>query len=180
MILFLIFVHVLLCCLAIGFGSLTLLGMLKGRMVVCRMIWFLRCSLGSNTAVLFLSFDHLIPAQKVAMVSVYAAGLVILAWRAFHLTGAWRQLFAFALAIVLYLNIVALSIQLPAVCAQTWILFHVALFTAALSIGILAAMRFSARSTVKALRHRDAFGAPAVRLQQENQTRSAERKPAPI
>ena len=160
----LILVYVLLCCLAIGFGSLTLLGMLRKHLIVCRMIWFLRCSLGSNVAVLFLSLHHLIPAQTVAMVSVYAAGLVILAWRAFHLTGAWRPVFAFALAIVLYLNIVALSIQMPAVCAETWVLFQAALFTAALSIGILAARRFSARSAVKAFGHRDAFGTPAVRL----------------
>lgn len=52
---------------------------------------------------------------------------------------------------VVALNIVALSIQTPAVCAETWFLFQAALFTAALSIGILAARRFSARSTAKTL-----------------------------
>jgi hypothetical protein len=127
------------------------------------MIWFLRCSLGSNIAVLFLSLHHLILAQMVAMVSVYAACLVILAWRAFHLTGAWRPTFAFALAEVLYLNILALSIQIPAVRAENWFLFQAALFTAALSIGILAARRFTLTKTAKPLGHMDPFGTPAVR-----------------
>jgi hypothetical protein len=65
---------------------------------------------------------------------------------------------------VVALNIVALSIQTPAVCAETWFLFQAALFTAALSIGILAARRFSARSPAKTFKHRHAFGTPAVRL----------------
>jgi hypothetical protein len=160
----LILFHVLLCCLAIGFGSLTLLGMLRRRLIVGRMIWFLRCSLGSNVAALFLSLHRLIPAQHVAMVSIYAAGLVILAWRAFHFTGAWRPTFAFALAIILYLNIVALSIQMPAVCVETWFIFQTALFMAALSTGILAARRFSPKTAAKALGHRGVFGRPAVRF----------------
>jgi len=141
-----IFVHVLLCCLAIGFGWLTLLGVLRNRLSVPRMIWFMRCSLGQNVAALFLSLHQPMPGQKVAMLSVYAGGLVILAWRAFHLTGAWRPTFAFALAVTLYLNILALSIQMPAVSAETGFIFQAALFTAALSIGLLAARRFTERT----------------------------------
>ena len=147
----LIFIHVLLCCLAIGFGSLALLGVLRKRFIVRQTIWFLRCSLGSNVAALFLSLHQLIPAQKVAMVSVYAAGVVILARCAFRLAGAWRPTFAFALTVVLYLNILALSIQMPAARANTWFIFQAALFTAALSIGTIAARRFTERTEALAL-----------------------------
>ena len=46
------------------------------------------------------------------MAAVYGAGLAILAWRKFDLQGVWRSAFAFSLGIVLYLNVLALSIQM--------------------------------------------------------------------
>jgi hypothetical protein len=162
MIQFLRLLHVLICCLAIGLGALTLSGILRNRLIVQQMIWFLRCSLSSSIAVLLLSLHHLIPAQVVAIISVYAASLVILAWRAFHFMGAWRPVFAFALAIVVYLNVEAMAIQIPSVRGTGWSIFQTALFTAAMWMGTLAARRFSLRSIATPLGRGNALGARAV------------------
>lgn len=107
----LLFIHVVLCTLAILSGAIVLWDLLSNRMLEQGTIFFLRCSLGSSITALFFQLNHLSPSQKVAMVSVYGAGLAILAWRKFHLRGAWRGAFAFTIALVLYLNILAISIQ---------------------------------------------------------------------
>ena len=153
--------HFLLCCLAVGLGTFTLFGIFRNRLIVQQMIWFLRCSLSSSVALLLLSLHHLGPAQVVAIISVYAAGLVILAWRAFHFIGAWRSVFAFALAVVVYLNIEAMAIQIPSVRGEGWSIFHTTLFTAALWIGTLAARRFSQGSIATRLGPVNALRAPA-------------------
>ena len=155
--------HVLLCCLAIGLGSHTLSGILSNRLIAQRTIWFLRCSLSSSVAVLFVNLHHLTPAQVVAIASVYAAGLVILAWRAFHFVGAWRPVFAFSLAIVVYLNIEELAVQIPSVRGEVRPILQATLFTAALSIGALAAKRFSPNGVASPLGPRNALRARVVR-----------------
>ena len=40
------------------------------------------------------------------MLSVYASGMAILAWRKFHLSGVWCSIFAFTITVVLYLSVV--------------------------------------------------------------------------
>jgi hypothetical protein len=106
---------------------------------------------------------HLISAQKAAIMSVYAAGLVILTWRGFHLRGTWRLIFAFALAVVIYFNILALSAQIPGVCGEIRFLFQAALLTAALSIGILAARRFTERAAALASIEQNTSSTSALR-----------------
>lgn len=142
----LIFVHVLLCCFAIGLGSVTLHDLLLRHMVVRRLTWFLRFSLGSNLAILFIQLHHLVPAQKVAMMGVYAAGIVTLAWRAFHLRGIWRAAFALAIALVVYLNVLALSLQVPVFDEALVQCFKVFLFLAAVAIGLIVTKRISVRT----------------------------------
>lgn len=142
----LIFIHVSLACIAIGFGFFTLRDLLMRRLAVRCMNWFLRCSLGSSFAALFFPARHLLPAQRVAIVAVYAAGLVLLARHGFHLRGAWRDTFAFAIAFLVYLDVLALSLQVPGSGAVVWQLFQVLLFTATSVLGIVAARRFSMSS----------------------------------
>ncbi len=107
----LIFAHVLLCALAIGIGARVVFDLLVWRLTGRRLACFLRISLASSCIILFLRLHELLPSQKVAMIGVYTVGTVILAWRWFRMRGAWRPVFAFSVVAVLYLNIVALSIQ---------------------------------------------------------------------
>ena len=108
----LIFTHNVLCVAAVFAGTNVVSDLLARRLCRRRIVLFLRCSLGSNIAALIFALHSFLPSQKVAMAAVYGAGVAILAWRKFHLQGLWRSTFAFSLVIVLYLNIVALSIQM--------------------------------------------------------------------
>ncbi len=45
------------------------------------------------------------------MLSVYVAGVAILAWRRFDLVGVWRSIFIMSITIVLYLNVLAAVAQ---------------------------------------------------------------------
>jgi hypothetical protein len=150
---FLIFIHVLLCCFAIVLGLLTLHDLILKRVERPRLVWFLRCSLGSNLAVLLTQLHHLAPAQKVAMAAVYAAGVVIVGWRAFHLRGKWRATFAFATAFVVYLNALALSLQLPVLDATGLRHFQIALFVATVVFGVVLASRFSVEAQPAVVRN---------------------------
>jgi hypothetical protein len=147
----LLFIHIVLCAFAICSGALVLSNLLSNRLAARYATFFLRCSLGSSIAALLLQLHHLLPSQKVAMISVYGAGLAILAWRKFHLRGAWRGAFAFTIALVLYLNILMISIQIFAypqrIDASAPGIFRVSqsvLFTIFVFLGVGAAERFSA------------------------------------
>jgi len=139
----LISVHLFLCCLAIGLGAFTVRDLNLNRVSVPRMVWFLRCSLGSSFVVLPIQLHHLVPAQKVAMVAVYAAGVAVLGWRTFHLRGLWRDAFAFALAFLVYLNVLALSLQVLVFNATAFRFVQAVLFIAAVVLGVVSAKRFS-------------------------------------
>lgn len=139
----LLLLHLLLSALAIGAGAVMVFDLFGKRFRVSPPIWFLHFSLGSSVAALLLSLYQLVPAQKVEIAAVYGAGVAVMAWRGFHLRGAWREAFAFALALVLYLNILALSIQAPGFGTNAWLYSQAALFAASVGFGVVAARRFS-------------------------------------
>lgn len=150
----LVFIHIAFCCAAIWSGGAVLADLITVRFVGPHVVWYLRCSLGSNIAILLLRPYRVAAAQAVAMAAVYGAGLAFLAWRRFHLHGAWRNVFVVTLAAILYLNLLAFSIQvfgrdgLIAVVGPTTFLISQFLLLAAISsFGILAAKRFSDHST---------------------------------
>jgi hypothetical protein len=139
----LLLLRVVFCFFAIGFGAIAVFELINRQPGSSTIIRFLRFSLGSNLAALFLSIHVLIPAQRVAMAGVYTAGLAVMAWRVFHLAGCWRKGFAFALTMVFYLDILALSVQAPGFATRTWWHAQTALLLAAAGLGIFAAERFS-------------------------------------
>jgi len=104
-------IQVVLGLLAIGSGAMVLCGMLRDRLSGHRVVRFLECSLIASLACLLPLTRHMLPIQRICMLSVYCAGVVVLAWRKFHLAGLWRPVFAFFIVAVLYLNVVSLSIQ---------------------------------------------------------------------
>ena len=129
-------------------------GLLTRRLACRRVVWFLRFSLGADLAVLLSQFHHLLPSQKVAMLSVYTAGVIVLAWRAFHLYGMWRYAFAFTLPVVLYLDTLALSIQvfnhtdaLEGFGVSNFRIVQILLLTVFVALGAVAAKRSSSVTT---------------------------------
>lgn len=98
--------------LALGYGVMVMRGVLKvtlGGKQACR---FLKYGLIASLAGLLPLSHHLSLNQGICMLSVYCSGVVILACLKFHLAGIWRTVFAFLIPVVLYLNVVSLSIQM--------------------------------------------------------------------
>lgn len=148
--------HDALCILAICFGSLVLSDLLARRLACRRVVWFLRFSLGADLAVLLTQLHHLPPSQKVAMLSVYTTGIIVLAWRVFHLYGMWRYAFAFTLPVVLYLDTLALSIQvfnrmdaLRGIGVSIFRIVQILLLTIFVTLGAVATTRCSSATTTK-------------------------------
>jgi hypothetical protein len=146
----LLLTHEALCILAICSGSLVLSDLLAKRLDCRRVVWLLRFSLGADLAVLLSQFHDLLPTQKVAMLSVYIAGVIVFAWRAFHLYGMWRYVFAFMLPVVLYLDTLALSIQvfnhmaaLEGFGVSNFRIVQILLLTVFVALGAVAATRSS-------------------------------------
>lgn len=105
-------IQVLLGLLAIGSGAIVLYGLLKFELTRNRVVRFLRYSLIASVAGLLPITPHFAPDQGICMLSVYCAGVVVLAWRKFRLNGLWRPAFAFSIVAVLYLNVTSVSIRL--------------------------------------------------------------------
>jgi hypothetical protein len=129
------------CFVSTGFGAITVFDLLMEQLRISRVIWFLRFSLGSNLAALFISVQVLVPAQMIAMLAVYTTGLVVVAWRVFQLRGGWRKAFAVALTMIFYLSILALSVQLPGSIRNAWCYLPLALLGAVAGVGIIAARK---------------------------------------
>lgn len=108
----LVIAHLAFCIAAIVSGAFVVLDLISGRFSKRGVVFFLRCGLCSNVAVLFIRLRNPLPEQMVAMAAVYGAGVAYLAWCRFRLCGIWRATFAFSIAMLFYLNVVALSIQM--------------------------------------------------------------------
>ncbi|HEX4320466.1 MAG TPA: hypothetical protein VHZ52_06160 [Acidobacteriaceae bacterium] len=150
--------------IAIGAGAMALFGLLTGVLLNKWTVLFLKCSLATGVTALLIPFEHFTLTQEASMLSVYGAGVVVLAWRKFQLMGVWRSIFAWSITLVLYLNIVVAITQvsqrislfkppipsrfdLPFITTQSVVL---AIF---LVLGIVVVNKFSNKST-HALRSR--------------------------
>jgi len=98
--------------LAVGYGVMVMRGVLKVELSRKRARRFLIYSLIASLAGLLPLNLHLSANQAICMLSVYCSGVVVLACLKFHLAGMWRTVFAFFITVVLYLNVVSLSIQM--------------------------------------------------------------------
>jgi hypothetical protein len=144
--------------IAIGAGAMALFGLLAGVLLNKWAVLFLKCSLATGVTALLFPFEHFTLTQEASMLSVYGAGVVVLAWRKFQLTGVWRSIFAWSMTLVLYLNIVVAVTQafkrislfkppipsqfdLPFITTQSVVL---AIFVV---LGIVAVKRFRNKST---------------------------------
>ena len=100
------FVYTVCDLLAIGAGTIVLFGLLTGELSDKWAVRFLRCTLATSVIGLFFSLHDFTLIQGCSILTVYASGAAICAWRKFHLSGVWRSIFALTVTIVLYLNVV--------------------------------------------------------------------------
>jgi hypothetical protein len=99
------FIHDLLNLMAIAAGATVLFGLLSGEFLRNWSIRFLESSLFASITSFTFSAHHLLPSEEASMLSVYAAGTAILAWRKYHLAGVWSSVFAATATMILYLNV---------------------------------------------------------------------------
>jgi hypothetical protein len=105
------FLHVASALVAIGFGTIVLAGILTRELLNKWAVRFLKCSLITSVTGLLLPFHQFLPAHWAYMLSVYLSGAAVLAWRRFHFAGIWSSIFAMSIPMVVYLDLLALIVQ---------------------------------------------------------------------
>jgi hypothetical protein len=105
------FLHVVSALVAIGFGAIVLIGILTRKLLNKWPIRFLECSLVTSVTGLLFPFHRLLPTHWTYMLSVYLSGVAVLAWRKFHFAGVWSSIFVTSIPIVLYLDVLAVIVQ---------------------------------------------------------------------
>ena len=98
------FVYIVSNMIAIGAGVAVLFGLITGELLAGCAVLFLRFALATSVTGLLFPSDRLLPSQKICMLSIYASGLAVIAWRKFQLVRAWRSVFAFNITMVLYMS----------------------------------------------------------------------------
>lgn len=99
------FVHVVFGAVAIGAGARAVFGILKGKLFKKWTVVFLKCALVASVTGLLFPFHHFLPTHWAAMSAVYVSGVVVLAWRRYHLADIWALIFALSIMLVLCLDI---------------------------------------------------------------------------
>ena len=105
------FLHVVSALLAIGFGAKVLAGILTRELLNKWPVRFLKCSLVTSVTGLLFPFHQFLPTHLAYMLSVYLSAAAVLAWRKFHFAGIWSSIFAMSIPIVLYLDVLAVIVQ---------------------------------------------------------------------
>jgi hypothetical protein len=100
------FVYTVFDVVAIETGVVVLFGLLTGELLRKWTVLFLRFTLATSLTGLLFPLHSFTLVHGCSMLSVYVSGMVVLAWRTFHLAGVWRSIFALTITIVLYLNVV--------------------------------------------------------------------------
>lgn len=90
---------------------MVLKGLLTTDLIEAAAARFFKYSLVASLTGLLVPFHHLTETQEASMLSVYASGAAILAWRRFQLTGVWSSVFAVCTDIVLYVNVFFAIVQ---------------------------------------------------------------------
>ena len=146
---------------AIGTGATVVFGFLTRHLHEKWAVTFLRFSLAASVIGLVVPFhqmDHITAVKAAFMLSVYMAGVVILASRRYRLAGVWCSIFTVTTTLVLYLNVavavsqvfryVSVLISIARAPSEETLLITQSLLTAVfVGLAILAVIRFHTRPT---------------------------------
>ena len=105
------FLHVVSALVAIGFGAIVSVGILRRELLNKWPVRFIECSLVTSVTGMLFPFHQFLPTHWSYMLSVYLSGAAVLAWRKFHFAGVWSSIFAMSIPIVLYLDVLAVIVQ---------------------------------------------------------------------
>jgi hypothetical protein len=104
-------VHVVISLVGIGSGLIVVFGLIGGKRLDGWTALFLVTTVLTSVTGFGFPFDHLLPSDKVGIISLVVLALAILARYAFHLADAWRGIYMVGAVIALYLNVFVLVVQ---------------------------------------------------------------------
>jgi hypothetical protein len=98
------FVHVLLSLMGIGSGFMVVFGLLSSKRLNGWTLLFLVTTVLTSATGFLFPVEHLLPSHIVAILSLVALTIAILARYTFHMAGAWRTTYVVGAVIALYFN----------------------------------------------------------------------------
>jgi hypothetical protein len=104
--------HVIISLVGIGSGLGVMFGLLTARRFEGWTVLFLATTVLTSLTGFGFPFDHLLPSHVVAILSLAALAIAIVARYVFHLSGGWRAGYVVGAALALYLNVFVLLVQL--------------------------------------------------------------------
>ena len=105
------FVHVMLSLIGIFSGFVVVFGLLAGKRLDGWTALFLVSTVATSGTGFLFPFHRFLPSHGVGILSLLVLGIAILARYPFHLSGAWRRIYAATAVISLYLNVFVLIAQ---------------------------------------------------------------------
>src|SRR6266699_5104592 len=104
-------VHVMISLVGLVSGFVVVFGLLAGKRLDRWTALFLASTVLTSVTGFGFPFDHLLPSHKVAIISLVALAIAIVARYGLHLAGAWRRSYVISAAVALYLNVFVLLVQ---------------------------------------------------------------------
>lgn len=106
------FLHVLISLIAIASGFVIVFGLLAGKRLDGWTSLFLTTTVLTSVTGFMFPFEKVTPGIKLGIISLVVLAVAIAARYGFHMTGAWRSIYAAGATLALYLNFFVLVVQL--------------------------------------------------------------------
>ena len=155
------FVHVLLSLMGIGSGFIVVFGLLGSKRLNGWTLLFLVTTVLTSATGFLFPVEHLLPSHVVAILSLVALTIAILARYTFHMAGAWRTTYVVGAVIALYFNcfvgvvqafekVPTLKALAPTQKEPPFLVAQLVVLAIFVALGIIAARRFRSVSMLPA------------------------------
>lgn len=155
------FVHVLLSLMGIGSGFSVVFGLLSSKRLNGWTLLFLVTTVLTSATGFLFPVEHLLPSHIVAILSLVALTIAILARYTFHMAGAWRTTYVVGAVIALYFNcfvgvvqafekVPTLKALAPTQKEPPFLVAQLVVLAIFVALGIIAARRFRSVSMLPA------------------------------
>jgi len=155
------FVHVLLSLMGIGSGFIVVFGLLGSKRLNGWTLLFLVTTVLTSATGFLFPVEHILPSHIVAILSLVALTIAILARYTFHMAGAWRTTYVVGAVIALYFNcfvgvvqafekVPTLKALAPTQKEPPFLVAQLVVLAIFVALGIIAARRFRSVSMLPA------------------------------
>jgi len=155
------FVHVLLSLMGIGSGFIVVFGLLSSKRLNGWTLLFLVTTVLTSATGFLFPVEHLLPSHIVAILSLVALTIAILARYTFHMAGVWRTTYVVGAVIALYFNcfvgvvqafekVPTLKALAPTQKEPPFLVAQLVVLAIFVALGIIAARRFRSVSMLPA------------------------------